>query len=303
MACFKPLKAWRGRKPTPGGKLAIVWKKEDGCGIEVDLPCGQCIGCRLQRSRDWAVRCVHEASLHQENCFITCTYRPESVPDDGGLRKEHFQKFMKRLRKAIAPREVRYFHCGEYGERLSRPHYHACLFGYDFPDKKPFKEVTGGTLYVSEMLDSIWGLGFCSVGAVTFESAAYVARYVMGKVVGDAAAHHYMTMNEETGELYPVIPEYVTMSRRPGIASAWFERWGGEVYPNDEVIMNGHAVRPPRFYDKLFEAAHGDIKEVKDGRLAAVLKHAENNTPQRLRVREIVTTRRLELLKRGMDGN
>lgn len=92
MACFYPLKAYQ----QPGGDIKF---HDNGKGRYLELPCGQCIGCRLERSRQWAMRCVHEASMHDNNCFITLTYNPENLPPDGGLIKSDFQKFMKRLRK------------------------------------------------------------------------------------------------------------------------------------------------------------------------------------------------------------
>ena len=151
------------------------------------VPCGQCIGCRLERSRQWAIRCVHEASLHTDNCFITLTYSPDCLPSDGSLNHDDFQKFFKRLRKHIAPKKIRYYMCGEYGEdlqqpsKLGRPHFHACLFGLDFDDKQLYIVRDDVKLYTSATLEKIWGKGFVTIGDVTFESAAYVARYIAKK--------------------------------------------------------------------------------------------------------------------------
>lgn len=191
MACFHPLSGYRAEAVNPDtGKHSIVFdrRKARFGGVllqdQIEVPCGQCIGCRLERSRQWALRCVHEASLHDENCFITLTYDPEHLPiyfrDDGPalgtLCKEDFQNFMKRLRERIGTK-IRFFHCGEYGEQLGRPHYHAIIFGYDFADKTPIEVSDGGhNQFVSEMLTEVWGKGRCTIGAVTFDSAAYVAR-------------------------------------------------------------------------------------------------------------------------------
>jgi hypothetical protein len=133
MPCYFPITAWRSKDgKNEAGKWPVVFKPTAGyLDKELKLPCGRCIGCRLERSRQWAVRCVHEASLHEKNCFITLTYSPENLPKDGSLDVSHFQKFMKRFRKRFGP-GIRFFHCGEYGESLSRPHYHACIFGFDF---------------------------------------------------------------------------------------------------------------------------------------------------------------------------
>ena len=172
MPCYHPISAWQllnvrtaKGKPSISFKDPFVKASPDRVGIKV--PCGQCIGCRLERSRQWAIRCVHEASLHDANSFITLTYRPDELPPDGSLQKSHFQKFMKRLRKRILPKLIRFFHCGEYGDKGARPHYHACVFGYDFPDKKLYTVRDGVRLYVSEELQEVWPLGFSTVGDVS----------------------------------------------------------------------------------------------------------------------------------------
>ncbi len=197
----------------------------------IQLPCGQCSGCRLERSRSWAVRCVHEASLHDENCFITLTFNNHYLDPIGSLDKRTFQLFMKRLRKEIAPGKVRFFHCGEYGSKMKRPHHHACLFGFDFPDKWLFDTREGVDLYRSPMLERLWPFGFSTIGEVTFESAAYVARYISKKINGELAPAHYARVDHKTGEMFSILPEYITMSLRPGIAGAWFDKFEGDVFP------------------------------------------------------------------------
>jgi len=278
VVCFHPLTAYRAQ----GGK--VVFNPKDGWGDRpLELACGQCQGCRLERSRQWAIRCVHEAQLHKQNCFITLTYSNENLPKDGSLCLADWQKFAKRLRHKAGP--FRFFHCGEYGEVNLRPHYHACVFGLDFiADRGLWKDTGKFPLFRSPLLDETWGLGFATVGAMSFKSAAYVARYVMKKVNGDLAAERYGRVDEETGEVYFVRPEYVTMSRRPGIGSAWFEQFKADVYPSDEVVHEGKRYRPPRFYDCQLEADELDVYKVK--RRRAVLKRGKELTPARLVVRE-----------------
>ena len=180
MPCFHPITAYYSRVENPSGKRSLVFNSDKALvDVPMQVPCGRCIGCRLDRSRSWALRCVHEASLHEQNCFITLTFNDENLLDNSGLKVSDFQNFMKRLRQKIAPRTVRFFHCGEYGEKFSRPHHHACLFGYDFPDKVLFRKTSSGNLYTSELLSSLWPFGFSTIAAVTFETAAYVARYVL----------------------------------------------------------------------------------------------------------------------------
>jgi hypothetical protein len=246
------------------------------------------------------VRLMHEAKQHERNSFITLTYNDENLPFDGSLNKEHFQKFMKRLRKKIG-KKIRFFHCGEYGEKFDRPHYHACIFGFDFPDKVTFKENNGNMLFTSELLDEVWGKGYCTVGNLTFESAAYVARYCTKVITGDMEQEHYQQANIYTGELYDVEKEYATMSNRPGIGKKHYEKYKEEIYSHDEVITKGVAVRPPRYYDILYsEENEKRMEEIKEKRVRRARKHAKDNTNKRLRVREKVKTAQFKMLKRSL---
>ena len=270
--------------------------------MPVSVPCGQCIGCRLEKSRQWAIRCLHESKMHENNCFITLTYDEEHLPEDGSLNLPDFQKFMKRYRKAIGI-PIRFFHCGEYGDKTKRPHYHALIFGHDFCDKELWSRRNGEDLYVSPTLERLWPFGFSTIGQVTFESAAYVARYVMKKVTGPLAIHEYCEVDWTTGEILSERkPEYTTMSRRPGIGSSWFQKWSKDVYPSDEIIINGKQVKPPKFYDSQFEIMNSDQYQlVRKKRKADALRHKDNNTPERRRVREKVQRARLNLLPRNLE--
>lgn len=268
----------------------------------LQLPCGQCVGCRLERSRQWATRCLHEASLHSENAFITLTYDPANYPPGGSLDYSHFQKFLKRLRKQISPKPVRFYMCGEYGPELQRPHYHACLFGVDFPDKIPWKKTeSGSTIYRSAFLERLWPFGFSSVGDVNFESAAYVARYIMKKITGDLAASHYENIDPDTGEIVSRVPEFTHMSLKPGIGRRWFEKWSSDIYPHDYVVVRGKKSRPPRYYDILQAIKTPEAME--STRLERVLRgrvHVDDNTDERLAAREAVASARLNQFPRKL---
>ena len=129
MACYHPMPAVR----LANGDVTFVSRtKVDGHAIY--LPCGQCVGCRLERSRQWAVRCMHERSMHERACFVTLTYDDEHLPPGKSLNYPDVQKFLRRLRKRVGV-PIRFYLCGEYGDDTDRPRYHICLFGFDFPDK------------------------------------------------------------------------------------------------------------------------------------------------------------------------
>ena len=212
MTCYHPITAYQHRfLHSKNGKHLIDFKGGSYREWEeIQLPCGRCVGCRLDKSREWAVRCVHEALLHDKNCFITLTFNDDNLNEKGSLVKRDFVLFMKKLRKKFGS-GIRFFHCGEYGSQFQRPHHHAILFGFDFPDKVFWKLKNGHLLYRSSSLEKLWPYGFSSIGECNFETCAYVARYVLKKVNGDMAEEHYAGRE----------PEYVSMSRMPGIGHDW----------------------------------------------------------------------------------
>lgn len=305
MPCYHPLLGYRSLSINPSGKRSIVFNKNQGfADMPVELPCGQCIGCRLDRSRQWAIRCVHEASLYENNCFITLTYNDENLPKDNSLCVEHFQLFMKKLRKKYG-KGIRYFHCGEYGENFGRPHYHACIFNFSFRDKKVLKTLQDGTkYYVSEQLNELWEYGFTMIGDVTFESAAYVARYITKKITGKNAFEHYNKINYETGEIIAERrPEYVTMSRKPGIGKPWLDKFSKDVYPEDYIVLRGKKLKPPKYYNSQYEKVYpSDYEKIKNRRIVNAKKHSYNNTRDRLTVRETIQKYKFNLLKRNYEN-
>lgn len=202
------------------------------------LPCGKCIECRLEYARQWAIRCVHEAQMHSENCFITLTY-DEAHLVSPKLQYRDFQLFMKRLRKANPNRQIGVFVTGEYGEKTKRPHWHACIFGWNPSDAK-YKYTTdrGDTAFTSSHLTNLWGLGNAEFGSVTFESAGYVARYAAKKLVHG---------NDEAHEFNPVSRK----SNKNAIGKRWLEKFWPDVFNYGHVVLpNGKTCSIPRYYEK-----------------------------------------------------
>ncbi len=226
MPCYQPLKAFViGVKENGKKDLKIYGNKVDHIELMsngsykpalsytrtpsaykvirefIEVPCGRCIGCRLQKSKDWANRCLLELDYHESSYFVTLSYdnehvhHSEFINDDGVVtdiltcKKRDFQLFMKRLRKAFPEQFIRYFACTEYGETTARPHCHAILFGLKLDDLRPIKVTElGDTLYTSDTLASIWQNGIVSLGEVTWESCAYAARYVAKNIVAAGLA-------------------------------------------------------------------------------------------------------------------
>jgi len=302
MTCFHPLQGYEDY--VNGG---IVFKESANAYKPMTVACGQCKGCRIDKSKEWAARCVHESQMHQENSFVTLTYDQEHLPHDGSLNKEHFQKFMKRLRRANEKKTIRYFHCGEYGERLERPHYHACLFGIDFDDRIPFRCDNDVITYTSETLTKIWGMGFTTCGELNYQTAAYTARYIMKKITGDKADSHYQRFDPITGEIYKLQPEYTTMSlgrkKGDGLGARFFKKYETDFFPSDECPIPGKGVDQavPRYYETLYAEKNPDqYAAIKQRRQEYHQKQKHDFTPERLQQREKVKDAQLKQLKRNI---
>lgn len=318
MPCYHPMQAVRFDSITKSGKKVVRFIKPATAEFIFDkskilvLPCGRCVGCRLERSRQWAIRCEKEMQLVEsnggKNCFITLTFDDEQLYKRDrpmSLDKRDFQLFMKRLRKK-SKRKIRFYHCGEYGDLFKRPHYHAILFNFDFEDKVLWKVVNGNRLYTSESLSKLWKFGFSTIGAATFDSAAYVARYIMKKQTGKNAWKTYAEyIDEETGELVGHrIPEYTTMSRRSGIGKEWLDKYLIDVYPSDEIFVRGkmRMCKPPRYYDSLYEIRYpSDYSSIKEARVKKALELSLDNTPERLAVKKKIMLKKTKILKRSVE--
>lgn len=291
MPCFGPLTAFRP-KADAASKRLVFRKSESETGIGIKVPCGKCPGCKLEQSRQWAVRCMHEKRLHSFSCFLTLTYSDANLPPGRTLVKADLTNFMKRLRHTTGA-GLRFFACGEYGEHTSRPHYHVLLLNSDFNDKRLIKSGNQYNIYESPTLSKLWPAGHHAIGDVNFESAAYVARYCMkkkqdGKTVTDGRT-----------------PEYIVMSRRPGLGAGYFDKYQSEIINHDTIIVNGLPAALPRFYDNKLAGMTGLsetalytgyelIKLKRRRKLTSPLSKADRSQ-RRLRIREVVTLAKLKL--------
>lgn len=292
MPCYHPLHGYMSKEVNPSGKRSIVFNHRDGYfDRKIDLPCGQCIGCRLDRARQWSVRCMHEAQLYEDNCFLTLTYDNDHLPVGETLVKEDFQKFMKRFRKKYSPQKIKYYMCGEYGGQFGRPHYHACIFGFDFCDRiLDGKSKSGEDVYTSPDLVALWGNGRVAVGDLTFQSAGYVARYCVDKLTGDKGDAVYKDK----------IPPYSAASLKPAIGKAWLDKYYDDVYPHDFVVEGGRPQKPPKYYDKQLELADSRLYgTIKGTRKRAAKSDPDFSRSDRLAVRERVKQAQINNLQRS----
>lgn len=261
MPCSSPNAAVRLPGKTVNGKQRIkIFGKALSSEFQAQqlLPCGQCIHCRLEKSREWAIRLVQENKSHDESCFLTLTYDDDHVPINGSLIKSDFQTFFKDLRGRLdyyGEAKIKFFGVGEYGEKSGRPHYHALIFGQSFrcpigqcvgDEVEPAR--SGARQFVHGVLSEVWPKGRHRISEVSFESAAYVARYALKKVTGAAKEDHY-------GER---VPEFLSSSN--GIGRGHFEAWKEDIYPQDRVVVPGRGqFAPPRYYDRLLEKADPEM--------------------------------------------
>lgn len=282
------------------GSGGLSFSKASGSSRSLWIPCGQCMECRKTYANQIAVRCVHEAKMHDVSSFITLTYRPECLESPSLIYRD-FQMFCRRVRERVRP--FRFYMCGEYGETTRRPHFHACIFGIGFEDRYPWRMSSAGfQLYRSDLLESLWTSGSAEVGELSIQSARYVAGYVSKKITGDRAEDHYISLNPLTGECWPLVPEFSRSSNRPGIGATWFQKYGEAQYVRDGVVIDGKVVKMPRYYDKLMERINPKkLGRVKRARLVAARAFKADQTPDRLRVREECSRQKVNRFKRDME--
>lgn len=368
MPCYYPIAAVQA---APGAKLKLFKREEKHLyrnmpGKHLEVPCGQCSGCRRRRSLEWAMRCMHEAQTHRYNTYLTLTYDEKNVPQDYSLRHRDYVLFMKALRnrltretenyrngiidaestllhashdhvsdrslealtklqrqqncfdlnstnskisKTILPakrskRQISFYMCGEYGDQFGRPHYHSLIFGLDFSDKIYLKKSKAGEkIYTSPTLQKLWKHGYSSIGNVTFNSAAYISRYVLKKRTGDGNRQNYEILDLDTGEIAIKKKEYNCMSRNPGIGKNWFTQFKEDVYVQDKVITkSGMSLKPPRYYDrelKKLDAAR--LESIKHARELEALAREQDHSSERLAVQEIVANAKAQNQTRNLE--
>ena len=312
MACYYPSDGWISANANENGRFPITFdRKEAQQDAPIKVPCGRCIGCRLARSQQWGMRCHHEAQLHDENSFITLTYDDKNIPENASLSPYDWNRFMRKLRKELAPKKIRFYMGGEYGTKalpgwqtlpgqktLGRPHYHAIIFGHQWDDLEIYAEKNGNIQYTSKKLEKTWGKGFVTIGQANYQSACYVARYCVKKIGGEMAEDHYTRINPVTGEKVTLEPEFARMSNRPGIGKDWFLRYWRD-FAKGYVTMNGikHAV-PPYYVDLMAEHYPDEGLALKAMRRHSIDVMHPDLALDRLRVKEEVKKIRTKTLTR-----
>lgn len=242
MACTSPITAWS----LPGGGIQLGKREPASRGRPelLYLPCGKCQGCQTSYAQGWALRCRLELLQHRTASFTTLTYRNEALPPT--LNRQEFSAYFKRLRSRLgAARPIRFFGCGEYGEKSGRPHYHAIIYGAHAEHDK-------------HTLSAAWPHGHAYSVPVTAANINYVAGYTNKKIRAEKwrGPPGWIQcgkgwLDPDTGEYTEWQPAFRQMSRRPGI--------GGEARQHtmswkDHAVMNGVRIPVPRFYHDAWKA-------------------------------------------------
>lgn len=192
-------------------------------GLEV--PCGKCFACRKKKAGEWSMRMIHEMDSHEDAVFVTLTYEGEQY-NRGSLCKRDLQLFLKRLRKNIAPKKIRYFACGEYGDQTKRPHYHLIIFGLSLRPED--------TIIISDS----WSLGMVNFGIAEPASIAYTTQYIDKKFSGQLAYEEYDLQGRE--------PVFRVSSL--GIGKEFALKSKTQIEQQGYLTVNGIKQSIPRYY-------------------------------------------------------
>ena len=274
MPCTTPLQGYK----TFGGAITFKLSEamsvsKSGSPVKLDVPCGQCMHCRLEKARQWAVRMSLEEQLHDESIFLTLTYDNKHYPPNGGLVKSDVQNFVRRLKEKVAPKKIKYYFVGEYGDQTNRPHYHAIIYGYE-PAANTIEQISnenGMPLYSSTELTKLWSkrkgtdpIGYAVYGHVNWDTCSYVARYVTKKI-NDSPEANTNVDNEARFKYRGNIQEFALSSRNPAIGKEWLDKYYDETVRDDYIVLNGKKMLPPKYFDdqirKKDEEVYNKIKK------------------------------------------
>lgn len=303
MPCYNPNRVLMNGDRKARFDINLKYREHYPNHTVINIPCRNCIGCEKRKTQDWTIRIYHESLHHREdwqdpvdkvtttipnNCMITLTYAPEHLPRHGALSHRNWDLFMKRFRKGER-KQLRYFQCGEYGGSTGRPHHHAILFGHTFDDTYETTDASGKTYIHSHSLDAYWGLGRATVDPCNVGTIGYVAGYVAAKrskrfrenddsfvpMMHDGPVEDF-TDEHGIRRIRPMVPEYSTMSKKPGLGYEWIKKNHLEVYRDDKVTIGPWEFHPPKYYDRMFELHRPDlVDDIKANRVDGMSRYAE----------------------------
>ena len=236
MPCFKP--------------TTIRIKNDLGREYDQKINCKNCIGCLTDNERMWTDRIVDEASLYDNNLFVTLSYDEEHLPDHESVNIRDGQLFMKKLRKKFPGFKIRFLYKAEYGENTARAHYHYALFNTPKLTDMEYNRSNdnGDKLYTSKTIEDIWGNGFVLIGELNRTTAGYIARYIVKSDQKTKSKRDDFEIIDPDGVVHHRNRKpFLNMSRRPGIGRAWLEKNFSDVFPRDEYFVQAKAIKPTKF--------------------------------------------------------
>lgn len=283
MSCTNPFTLYLNREAMHGEKVKFPKNRSDEAHLltlgykSVEVPCGNCLACKYDYSKQWSLRNLKELEHSRSGYFITLTYSDSFLTfsekhNIATLVPFELSDFIKKYRTFQKSKynndNIRFFACGEYGDHTFRPHYHVLLYNAVIPDLEFFTSSHGNSYYLSREMQRIWKHGNIIIGDITVESASYVAGYCTKKVEG---------YDSKLYQELDVQPEFLRMSRRPGIGYLDNDTVLS-LYEHDEIFgKNGVRMKPPRYYDKILEKLNPDLLEdVKDFRLEKMFNYRRN---------------------------
>lgn len=330
--CTHPILVWypatEDGEMIKGVEPIFKWDNVPEHSIQGAMRCGKCDACVNYRAQEWVVRAMCEMHFHKQSCCLTLTYDDEHLPENEELSRKDMQDFLKRYRKwlvlnypeepdaytgEMGVKKIRYLACGEYGSSGGRPHYHMLVFGHDLPDKQFYTKSRDSIQYTSEILNELWGKGIATVGEGGIKAAHYIAGYIT-KGSQDKKHHgEQFVLDKETGEMLFKQPEYLAMSRSPGLGYWFLEKYFSDVFPSDEVILstgNGQIRRykTPNYYLRKCAEMNPEMYErVIKARIQKGIEYAARNPDEksyeRMRVKAFLTRKnKNETMKRTLDG-
>lgn len=247
--CRFPKPAWVIPKTLESKGQYWLVKPDNPNAVKILTNCGICSTCRISYRQDWKLRMMLEAKYHESSIFLTLTYDDIHLPKNMDLCHSDFQLFMKRLRKRFPHLKLRFVMCGEYGEQTARPHYHAIIFGLVVPDLEEFGQSKNGEVtYTSQIMSDLWGLGFVHVGIGSEDAFGYVASYLAKDTVGDYVSDQFRLIDPTTGLYVDRKKPYLRSSNRKGIGYQFYKDYWQDMFPSDELIIDGVKYAPPQYF-------------------------------------------------------
>lgn len=294
--CTRQVTAFRN---PSGGRPIFGWSGVKEGLQELKLPCGRCPECLKDYYTSWATRGAKELLQWETSLFITLTYNDENLPEQGSLKIDDVQKFIKRVKKyfrSTKENPIRQIYCGEYGskDKTQRPHYHVILFNCDFSDKEKHRiSDQGHQIFISQTLDRLWSHGFAEFGIAQPGSVAYLFKYILKKKTRKERERPLIL--ERDGVTYEVEHEFIQASRNPGIGA--YLRSGSSL-KKGFLSVDGVKKKLPKYYLEWLRINDPDTYDFIQNLKFDFMSKRPKENPKRMRQKEFAQKKLTDTKKR-----